>query len=52
MIKLINLFFEKYLKIKSTNNNRNKTYNLFDLKVVIKRYKRIYLKIKNENSFN
>lgn len=46
-------FLRTYLKIKKINNNRNKTYNLFDLKVAIKRYKRIYLKIlKNENSFN
>ena len=46
-------FLRTYLKIKQINNNRNKTYNFFDLKVAIKRYKRIYLKIlKNENTFN
>lgn len=46
-------FLRTYLQIINTNNNRSKTHNFFDLKVAIKRYKRVYSKIfKYENSFN
>ena len=46
-------FLRTYLQIKKTNNNRSLTYNFFDLKVAIKRYKRVYSNIFiNEDSFD